>query len=239
MPVLAGFGIVVLTFLLLIPAVQNIVVKQQLITQKKTELAELIKKKNFLTSFDTTLLPSLKEADAALPQEKDAASILISLENISTRVGVAVQSVSLEPGLVSTESATASGSAQPVAATGVTKNGAPYLAAFVRAVGSNEQTKNFITQILSSRRLLDIDTLSLTFPQGQDFVDTTMTVHSYYLPPITSIGTATDLLPELTPAEKAALTQINSYPVMSIYLVGDQQVDIGSQPVGKTNLFLP
>lgn len=242
---LAGiFGVItyILIIQVVIPTATQTLDNYRTWEDKKNQLAQLTKKRAILEGISDATLRLLSEAEAALPTEKDAAGILISMENLAQVTAYGVNNIDLFPGVVSTESANpSSGDGQAVAAVAPDPNtrrkGADFLAVSVQTAGTTGQFLEFIRQVQGSRRIFDIESVNIgVATDSQDQLSAQFSLIAYYLPPITSIGRIDSELPNFTPEEQKLLEGLVSMPIMSATLLG---TDAGAiVPVaGKTNLF--
>lgn len=234
---LIGLIIVMVSFYIILPQVRNLVGNYQLLSEEKAEVSKLIMKRNVLESVDSNFTAKyLADAEAAIPSEKDAASILVALENLSGSAQITIEQVDLTPGLVSTSAATTS-AITTVAGSITTRRGAQSLVVDVAAKGSTAQIMDFIRQLQNMRRVFDIESLQLSYPlTTEDFLTADMKLHAYFLPPITEIGAIEAELPQITPGEEKVLSELTQKPILSESLVGE--IDI-SGVLGKGNLFQP
>jgi Tfp pilus assembly protein PilO len=231
--ILAGGSLLVLvlvTVTVLLPTVKTILVKRETLVAKKTELAALTVKRTVLAAFDTTYLPKLQAAELALPQEKEVAAIMISLENLSTQTGVGIESIDLSPGIVSTESASAAVS-EPI------DSAAQTLPISIRLTATHEQLVIFIESVQTVKRLFDIERLVVSPNADSDLLSGDLSLTAYYLTAPTEIGAVEEGLPQLTNNEKTQLSLIETFPNLSVYTANNLPVDLSNQPLGKTNLF--
>lgn len=219
------FGI---TTYVLIPRFQAILDTQTEINFKQDELVRIQKKRSLLDSMDRSSIgKQLEEVIASLPNDKDTASILISLENISANTGIAIESIGFSPGLVSTEAA---------ATAGETKYGVDIIPVRIEVRGNVGQFTAFLHQLLESKRLFDIDNLSVSgFADRPDSVNAILFLVAYYLPSITEIGAVESPIQELSDDERKTLTTLAKYPYLSRLEVG--AVTTTQVPIGKSNLF--
>lgn len=235
---LLGLSLLVTTYYIVIPQAKKLVDDIRLLQENKVDLAKLTMKRNKLETVSTDYTSKyLPDAEIALPQEKDAASILIALENLSASSQITIEQINLTPGLVSTATATAA-SPPPVVNTTANRFGSQSLLVEVKTRGSIIQFLEFINQLTNMRRLIDIGNMEIVFAPGvDDFVMADLLLHTYFLPPVTEIGAIESELPQITPGEEKVLSQLADIPIKSATLA--QEVEIGSGLIGKSNLFQP
>lgn len=221
-----------------IPTTQVSLVNWGHIGEKTAQLAQLEKKRRLLTSVAASTLTLLSEAEKALPQEKDVASVLISIDNLSAATQQGVDSIDLSPGIVSSPAAEAP-SVSNTSSDANIRNDAFFLPIHLNTRGTTDQFSEFVRQLTASRRLFDIAQINITYLQGEaDFLTANFIVDAYYLPPITEIGSIDDPLPEFTAQEKSVLASLTAMPYVSIYTGVSSELG-GAIPIGKVNLFAP
>lgn len=230
--------IIVLSLMVLIPRTQGIFEKRQLLSQAREQLAGLEKKHSLLQSIQSdTSLKYLADSESALPSEKDAASILVSLQNLSTISQFGVDAISFRPGLISTESATAKTPATPATAvTATSVKGAQIIPVAVTTFGTSDQFLAFVEALLGSRRLFDVQNVQVGMRGAENVINASFSLLAYYLPLSGKIGALDSILPELTADEKVILSQLVAMPDVGQELVG-AQIATPSGQLGKTNLF--
>ena len=238
LPIGSGMLILLITLNVLLPKVDSIKSSQNLVGQKKIQLEVLMKKLALLqsvTSEKTTQL--LQEAETALPQTKDASSLLSALDNLSGTTQLVIDSINLSPGIVSTEAArpapkVATDKAKP--AVSVISQTANTLPIVITTHGTSEQLRNFLKQVQTTRPLFDIQTAEISFSlESSDSLSAIFNLNAYYLPPIVEIGEIDSQLPQITDEEQNILAALASYPETSSLSAGVNQ----NLPTGKTNLF--
>lgn len=249
LPVLGGIGIILLSLYVLIPQVQSIINTIQITSEKGAQLKKFVAKRellNSVTSGSTQVL--LKDAEAALPLEKDAASILIALENLSQQSLFTLDSVSFTPGLVSTESGTITQTNNPAVKappkqtqTGKSAHGAQILTVSIKGKGETTQFVAFLDLIYKIRRIFDILDMRIAYTVDEpDFLSTEMTLQTYYLPPISEISAIDAELPRISATEQKILADIAKFPILTRTVASTSSFEPENLlPVGKTDLFSP
>lgn len=241
--IFVGVGVIVAYLMLqqlIIPTATQTFENYQLLTTKKEQLAELTKKRTILQSISEETLTFLADAEAALPSEKDAAGVLISMDNLTRLTSFGVASINLSPGVVSTESAKPTASAvegqTEVAVNPNIRKGAEFLPVTIVTSGTTDQFLDFIQRLENSRRVMDIETIALSITPDGSLLDAQISLVAYYLPAITTIGKVDSALPNVTEDEQATLENLSSMPVLSVSLVDGGEASF-IPAVGKTNLF--
>src|SRR3989344_1193552 len=93
-------------YYILLPQTKSLWENFQKYQQDKVFLSDLTKKRNLLESISQgSSLAFLASAETALPSEKDAASIMTAMENLSVSTMYTIDKIDLNPGVVSTNSA--------------------------------------------------------------------------------------------------------------------------------------
>lgn len=232
--------IFIISIYFVFPTTKGIFEKQKELETKQEQLNKLKKKRVLLQSLDrNVVLSNLKDIRIALPEEKDAASIFISLENLTQDRQLGIDAMSLSPGVVSTDSAKKDKTTATPAIQVKTRKGVDSLPVNTQVRGSTQQIIDLVNGIHTSRRIFDIENVSLKyFPDSEDFLGAELVLHTYFLAPITQIGSVESPIVEITANEKALLAQIASFPdVSSLRTTENEQ--LVSQQVGKTDLFAP
>ncbi len=250
LPFLGGLGIILLSLYVLIPQIRTIIELIQLTSEKDDQLKILVTKRELLDSVSAGSTQTfLSDAELALPREKDAASILIALENLSAQSKFTVDSVSFTPGLVSTESGnlpqpkdTSAKQNSAKKAPEKSAHGAPTLAVAVKGKGETAQFAEFLKLIYKVRRIFDIGEIRLAYTADEpDFLSAELNLQTYYLPPITEIGAIDTELPRISATEQKILSDLASFPVVSKSIsipTGETGTELLPQ-VGKKDLFTP
>src|SRR3989344_2824401 len=207
--------IVIVSLMYVIPKIKDSVDNYKSLQQQTIEFDLLHKKRLLLESFSKDSSTYLAIAETALPQEKQADTILLALDNLTAATLLAPDSISLNPGVISTQSAEIEG----VSATGrksEKQKGAYVIPVQFLARGTTSQFTEFVKQLLASRRIFDLEKVTLTYAKDvDDFLIADFMLLVYYLPPITEIGGIESVLPELTSAETELILSLNSLPLMS------------------------
>ncbi len=203
------------------------------LADKRERLAILKEKKQTLETIDEQTLETLRELTLALPDDKDPASIMVSLDNLSGQSNLFIENLEFSPLTV----AEATSSQSP------TQSKSSRLANTVElSINSRGTTQNFhdfVSQLLGSRRLMDIDEIDIKLqPESGDLMKVAMKLIAYYLPPLTQIGQVESRLSALTAEEKQILSTIGNLPYISSQQVVVDEGSAGGS-IGKTDLFAP
>ncbi len=238
LPGFVALVIVLLTYTILIPTTRNLFDTRDSINSKQEQLTRLKKKRALLESLNREqVLSQVEDAQAALPQEKDAGSVLIALENLSSITKYSVDAVSFSPGLISSDSAAPRSVKTPANSVATTsKSGANTFPISIQSRGTHQQFVDFLKNLQQSRRIFDIDSINITYDISKtDLLTADFSVSVYYLPAITKIGTIESPIAEITQKEKELLTKLASFPDLNRSLATGTAVS--TEPVGKSNLF--
>ena len=232
-PFMATLMVVILSFTVLFPKIGNIRDHLQIRGAKDTQLNQLVIKRKLLESMTSEESQKLyKEAEKALPQEKDAASVLTTLESVAAKTQFTLDNVSFAPGRVSTGAAQAAANTDPAATQ--KKADAETIFVSVSGRGTTAQFHDFIKLLESSRRLTDLESVTFSYTQEQpDFLIAKFSLGAYYLLPITEIGSVDSQLPQITTEEQAVVAKVIQYP----YVSETEQIPISGPGLGKTDLF--
>lgn len=219
-----------LSFFVLIPQLQHLINSVQLLGTKNDQLARLTSKRRLLESISsnaTTIY--LTEAEKALPKDKNAASILVSAQNLASVSQLSLDGVDLSPGLISSASG---GVTEKPGMAQVSKRGAvSFLPVTFNLRGTSVQLQEFLKQIENMRRLIDITSVDVSYAvDGEDFLTADFAVKVYYLPLLAQIGAVDAELPQITPQEQTLLAGLSSMPHLSQVLIEE------SIPSEVTNL---
>ncbi len=244
-PLIAAIFVIGATVVYVVPTIKASFSTYAILDEKKVQLANLEKKRSLLTSIASSTLVLLAEAEKTLPQEKDAASILTALDNLAASTQQGIDSIDLNPGVISTRSAeTAAADSEntrtvqkPAQENPVEKNGAYAMQIQVATRGTTAQFTQFMTQIQKSKRIFDIEQLTVTYIlDAEDFLTADFILNAYYLPPITEISKIEEPLPEFTAEEKVSLELLASLPYISAFAQTATESGV-PVAVGKTDLF--
>ncbi len=235
--VVAVVTLIFITILVTVPRLNEIQLKQEIIKSNAIHLDKLIKKRAALESVTSRETTSLLEiAQVTLPDDKDIPGIITTFENLVLLTKVGLDSINLTPGFVSSESGKPKESLLTVNA-GTRKN-AYFLPLSIDLIGTEAQVLEFLRIIQASKRIYDLNTLTLNeieiASEEETYVSAKIGLNVYFLPPITQIGDVDQALNEITTEEKITLEKIATFPVYSELLLpgaGD------SLPIGKDNLF--
>lgn len=234
-PAVTVLGIMLVSLYVLIPRLQSIPETQNKISQAKEQLTRLQKKRLLLDSLDrNSVLRNVEDTLAALPSEVDVASILYYIEQLGTRSGSNIAAISFTPGLVSSASAT-----KPVGSEVLSRNGVSAIPITLRIQSTDTQLMDLLKLLSRSRRLVDMDSLSVAYAQdGQGLLSSSLSLFIYYLPQITQIGKLDSPVAELTQAEKTLLGDLSNFPILSVLpSTPSTSSGIPSNTVGKYDLF--
>jgi len=162
------------------------------------EKAEALKKLD-----EDDLQQKVKEALKGLPTKKDIPQVIASVENLVRKNGLTPTSITIDSGVISTDSAKAT---QP--------QDKETIKVKLSLTGTYDNLRNFMTKTLSSKRLLALGNFSINSSEDNDFEFTIDLV--YYYKPIAvanlDIATPVELL---TDNESGALANISSYDYVS------------------------
>jgi len=230
LPTVVVLVLILVTMYVAIPKLQEIFELNANIETQQEQLIQLKKKRVLLQSISRNeVIERIKTTSSAIPSEKDAGTVIATIEGVSTLHQIGLDSLSLSPGSVSSDSAktplpTVHGSL-----------GTPAFPVNIHVRGDKVQFGQFLKSIQEARRLFDISEATVTyFPDAQNFVSADLVLYAYYVPPITTISAIETPIIEITQEEQTLLAKVAQFPEIGI------QFTVGQTPpeaVGKTNLF--
>jgi Tfp pilus assembly protein PilO len=211
---------VIIAFQLLSPRVKDIFVLNKSIKDLEGKVANVDKKLSILASLDNnTLLAQVREAEEALPSEKDIPGLLASLDRLAYETGVSIVSFQVAPGEV-----TATTSAQAV--------GAESLPFRMSVAGGYDSVKNFLTKAVNSNRALRIRSVAMTTQAGPASVSASLDMETFYQVIAKIKFAPSDRLPDITAEEQRVLEKASQRPYLS-------EISGVRPPTGKVNPFAP
>jgi hypothetical protein len=232
-PILAVVIILAISLFLTVPQAKKALEIYNGLAAKRDRVEILDEKLATLKGVDDQTLNTLGEVTLALPNEKDPASVMVGLDNLSAQSKLTIDTLEFSP-LTVTES---TGSKKTKTAS--TERPADAVEFVINTRGVNQSLHDFVNQALNTRRLMDIDSMGIEYDKDTaDFVVGDMKMVAYYLTPLTQIGEVESRLPPLTEDEKQVLTGIGDLPYVSTISDVIYQGDFG-EFVGKTDLFAP
>lgn len=220
---------------ILIPTMLNIGSLRANLNEKEEQLAKLRKKRSLLESLDSQqMLSNLSEAELALPGEKNIGTIFLTLENLSTLTQQNISNINVTPGVIASGSAKSEDVLSELDV--ISQKGAQALRVSVDTNGTADQFKDFLRQLINSRRIMDIESVEISYlSETQDYLDATFSLLVYYLPTITQIGSLESQIIEFTQEEQQLLSNLIQLPDLSSVSVASESASL--EPIGKTNLF--
>lgn len=232
-PLLAVGLVLFVSILFSIPQVKYVKETWDGLATKKDRLEKLEQKRQMLSSIDEQTLATLTDAQLALPDEKDPASVMTGIDNLSAQNKLFIDNLQFSPLQV------AAASVSSTRKTAVDKRPANVVSFVIQARGETAQMRDFISQLTNSRRLFDIDSLEVIYQKDlQDNISVRLALVAYYLPSLTQIGEIESILPPLTNSQKQTAAGLTNMPyISSPALTADQATPV--QAVGKANLFTP
>ncbi len=233
-PVVGVLIVIFLSVQILLPTFEKVMNLQTEIESLSVKLEKLIKKRAALEAISSDNTKDLyQNAETALPSEKDSASILFGIGNLSSQTQWIIETISFAPGLVSSASAAKTKGEGPKVIEQI--KGANVINVSLNGRGTVDQYREFVNKLFTGRRLFDVASVNINFlNDNQNSVKAIFNTYAFYLPPITRIGDVESELPQITDEEKKFLAQIAVYPVIS-----DMAVELSGNaiPIGKNDLF--
>ncbi len=227
-PIVIISVIVFVSIKFLLPMIAGIGDKRTELAAAKEKLVRMQTKRTTLETVSSVYAQFLKDAQLALPSEKNPETILTAIENISIQTQFAIDNIGLNPGAISTDSAKAAGNQSADI-----KRGAEFLSMNIKAQGATAQLPNFLNFLQQSRRLFDILNLNLSFAD-ENIITVDVSLVAYYLPAVTQIGAVDADLPKITDREQKILQTLAQMPVTTEVAISTVS---GQVPIGKTDLF--
>lgn len=207
------------------------------IRSQRERLSRLIEKQTALAALDeTTLKEEFLLANEAIPSKRDVAGFLAQVERIALESGLLVEGVSLEGGGIATESAEEQ-------ETSARKKGEDMFRSRVAIKGEVERIRDFLSKLLKSRRVVEVNKVQLTAPFSQTATPSAMTailtVDVFFKLLPETMGAAEAPLPQITQKEKEVYEQISSFPFLSQPLALPGGIEISATPSARTSPFGP
>lgn len=235
LPLIGGVFIVVLSLTVVIPKAREIPVMRETITTGEIRLAKLEKKLQLLESVEAGPMQQyLTDAILMVPNDKDVSSIITTLENTVLSSGVTLDSIDLNPGIVSTESAVKETQPETKAETGARTIS---ISTVIR--GTTDQFKDFVAKLHTVKRIFDIQSVKVTYlnDQPDNILEANLSLTAYFLPPVTQIGGVETELPPISQAEQVLLQKLAAYPDFSTIIEATDGGSLSNEPIGKADLF--
>lgn len=210
--------VVIVAFYLLNPRVRDIFVLNKSIKDLEGKIANVDKKLSILQLLDSNvLLSQVREAEKALPSEKDIPGLLAALDRLAQETGISITSFQVVPGEV-----TATGSAQAV--------GAESLPFKMSIAGGYDSVKSFLTRAVNSNRALRIRSVAMTTQAGPASTSASLDMETFYQMIAKIKFAPSDKLPDITAEEQRALEKASQRPYFS-------EISGTRPPTGKINPF--
>lgn len=200
----------------------TIALQEKEASELRTYLAYLVELANSTLAIEQDII------DYALPSDNDVISFIVTYEGLGKFPGVALQPLSITPGLVSASRRRKE--MQPTDASEVIEviNEPKRFDFNLNAmVTSEEMFKDFITEIYNTRRFIDIHSTKIMF--GDDGkLDLSMAASTYYLPPFTVKSSS-----YLVKKGKDQIVFFDKLKNSNVY----ENLVLDGVSVGKTDLF--
>lgn len=230
--------LIIMVFLIILfvkPKLDEIDKLNRQISKDDTALAKLSKKANELVSIDPTeIKDKFNVLSSAIPSDKDIPGFMLGVSRIANEASVSVGLIEVSPGSLSTASAGKNMKEIPVVAKVVIK-------------GKWQHIVDFITKAINSRRLLKIEGVDLSGATAQKVssdiqMSILITIYSQPLPK--TLGSIEEPLSLFSEEEDILYSKISRFPLYSgierqaaEIQSGNESVETGTVPVGKTDLF--
>ena len=229
LPTAVVLVLILITMYVAIPKIQEIFELNASVEVKQEQLVHLKKKRVLLQSLSRSeVIERIKTTSSAIPGDKDAGTAVATIEGVSTLHQIGLDSLSLNPGKVSSESA----SAPPTQQRSI---GTPAFPINIHVRGDKVQFSQFLTGIQEARRLFDIgETIITYFPDTPNFVSAELVLYAYYVPPITTVSAIETPITEITEEEQVLLANVAQFPEIGVQFAIGQATP---EAVGKTDLF--
>lgn len=158
------------------------------------------------------------QIEKSLPSQKDIPGLLFSIDKLAADNGVFITSIQLSPGeITATSSAVAQASKLPIK---------------LSIAGGYEGIKSFLSQAISTNRILKVTRANLTAAQSSASISASLEVETYFLPLETVRFSTGDPLPKISAEEEKALERARLQPDFSQLPFGEKP-----PPGGRPNPF--
>ena len=169
-PLMVLIVIVFLTSKFLYPKIIQITKLYQQLKKNEAQVENLEKKANLLENQkNDNLLTSFEKLKQILPEEKDVAGLLVSLESLKKDSNISFERFDLKPGLLATESAEALSLQQEFKFQ-------------ITLLGTYENLINFLTKLENTAPIVSIEQTQIAFQSGKEDVKTNLQLKAYYFP---------------------------------------------------------
>ena len=151
-PIISLACIIIIMIFTVVPKISEIQTKQtniQALTEKKSKLEQKNKILEQLSKNSIEQKAQLTALNIALPNQKEVPNLIIQLQTIAQESDVEIQSIQINPGILVTEKETPS-------------NIAPELNFNMGIRGNYAAVITFFDKIYKAKRLINIETLSLS-----------------------------------------------------------------------------
>lgn len=197
---------------------------------------DLIRKKiTFLSGLDEDSLTSqMQTLLSAIPENKSFETALSTIQEVAADAGVIINDLELQnPGSITSSSSDTNN-------VDAAKLGSNIITMTFSVGGGIDQTNAFLAKISAVRRLMRVDTISLSLKgdaSGSAIVDTNLNVDAFYSALPKTLGKAEDQLTPLSENDLAVLTKISAFPLMTPVSQGNPTQEIIQS--NRSNPFSP
>jgi len=218
-----------------IPGIQKVINEAKNMNQIATTIKQLEEKNRILGSLDrTSLETNARAAVSAVPADKSLGTIFSTIDQLTSREGVSVTSISLgNVGSVATESAKKIG--KTTLGEGV--NAIPFS---IVISGPIEKVRNVVDSAVKIRRLFYVRNFDLSFDAKTGITRSTIQMDAYYVPLPKLLAKVTDKVEPLTEDELTTLGKVAALslltPESSIVSTASGQIPLRPETV---NPFSP
>ncbi len=180
-----------------IAEIQDLNSKKEAEEAKRSKMTQKLQVLKGLEADKLNLQSKLVALNVALPSEKDASGLFIHLQKIAQASEVEIQSISFAPGKIEANPNTKTGLEIPIT---------------LSLKGNFEAIKIFLGYAYTAKRLINLETLSLSYSQNDDGSVTSNTnVTAFYQPKAEIPKDETEALPNVTQADEEIMRKIEEY----------------------------
>lgn len=208
------FGVIILK-----PKFLSIIVLHGRIKKDKQILAKLTEKSAFLENLNEVELTAKGDLLLkALPPEKDVASTLLTLKFLSSKSGVTIGNLSIDPGEIGSPSSS------------LEKESFPYLPMGVKIESSKESFYSFLDAILDGLPLMSVDSIRIS-SSSLEAISADLNLRTYFMPLPSTLG-----LPE-SPLSPNLTQEIEILERLQSFKSSEEEIMMPVLQSGKENPF--
>lgn len=219
LPLLTIFLCFFLGIKFLIPKIFHLIDFHRQLKENESQVIKLEEKADFLES-QKEVSSSFEKVTRVLPDGKDVAGLLLSLENLKKETGLDFGSFSLRPGLLATQSA-----ALRVGSEKEIKFEIPFSSSY-------QELLEFLEKIEETAPLTSVDNVKINFESGKEKIEGSLSLKTHYFP----VEEKTEFKPEdplplLSPSLEQTLEKVLAFKIFPY------ETFLPEEEIGKKNPF--